>query len=301
MIASGSAEALAAAREPERAAARSREPVPAMIPESLVVIAGALALGAVAGVALLFVRRRLRVRRRAAEEAELEQAIRARLAWIAGEDAYPVAPPTPGVATSEPPAQAPGDAASGPAVPPAGMPVEAGSVPPGPGPGELPPEAPAWPPRPLRGGAIAGDVEYVVSPRRRLWRDTSVLLLAGIGLVLVVSAIQPPPPDRPALASPSATASPTSTPTPTPTPAPTPPPTPTPAPTASPAPTPTPTPRPTPKPTRRPTPKPTPTARPRGRRPAPRRGRRPSRRPTIVPPPTPTPTPTPTPAPTPTP
>jgi len=135
--------------------------------------------------------------------------------------------------------------------------------------------------------ATAPDATWVASPRRRLWRDTSaVLLVAAIG-VLVVGFVLPsiPPADGGVL---GATATPAPTPAPSAAPA-----APTVAPAATPAPTPAPSASPTPSPTLVPTAPPTPAPTP-----------APTPVPTAAPRPTPTPTPvivTPPPAETPAP
>ena len=170
--------------------------------------------------------------------------------------------------------------------------------------------------------ATAPDATWVASPRRRLWRDTSAVLLAAaigvlvVGLVLPASppadggvlgatatpAVAPTPPTpapTPAPTAPAPTPAPTApapTPAPTASPAPTPAATPAPAPTATPAPAPTATPAPTPRPTAVPTPAPPPPA------PTPRPTPRPTQGPTptpviVTPPPAPTPEPTAPPAP----
>ena len=140
---------------------------------------------------------------------------------------------------------------------------------------------------------------WVVSPRRRLWRDTSAILLVGVLAAFIVLTVAPPAsaPEGGVLAA-TATPRPTAAPLPTPRPTPRPTATPSPSPTAAPSPTPTaaptatPTAKPTPKPTKKPTAKPTP-------RPTPKPTAKPTPRPT--PKPTAKPTPRPTPKPTPTP
>ena len=238
-----------------------------MAVEGLVV---AVIIGALAPIAILLALALWRARERRHESrdiSEAEAAIQARLAWIRGEDPLP-GEPSPG-------------AAAEPSLP----------------------ETPVVVARP--GPPRDGQLGWVVSPRRRLWRDTSAVLLVGITLVLVVSLLPGASSEGPgqtlsATGTPALDPSPTATPTPAPTPRPTPRPTPTPSPTPSPSPSPTPSPTPTPTP--KPTPKPTrkPTARPTLRpiptiKPTPKPTRKPTPRPTpsVEPPPTLTPTPSP--------
>jgi len=113
------------------------------------------------------------------------------------------------------------------------------------------PEAPAPPPpprhaeRPAGRAATAPAEGWVVSPRRRLWRDTAaVLLVAAIGVLAVGFVLPPAPPADGGVLGATATPQPATPAAPTP---PAPAPTPTPGPTvkAAPQPAPTPTPRPT--------------------------------------------------------
>jgi type II secretory pathway pseudopilin PulG len=180
------------------------------------------------------------------------------------------------------------------------------------------PEAPeVVPPAPLPGRmapyaiTAAPEIAWVASPRRRLWRDTSAVLLVAAVAILVIGVVLPattpteggvleatatPAPDLTPTPEPAVTAEPTSAPTASPTPSPTPAPTaaPTPAAPATLAPTPAPTPIPTPTPRVTVAPPPPATPRPTAR-PTPRPTPRPTSTPVIVtPPPAPTPEPPPT-------
>ncbi len=136
-------------------------------PVVVAVVVGIL-IAVLAGVlvALIVVWRRVRARRLDEREAaELERAIRVRLAWIGGDW-------TPTGLTDMPP--------------PDSVPV-----------------------------TVHDDVRWVVSPRRRLGRDTAAVLLVGIGTILVASLLPggstdsqgPPPAGTPARASQSPSAS----------------------------------------------------------------------------------------------
>ena len=158
-----------------------------MIP--LVTLLGAVAVALfalVAGLALVARERGRRQRLRAERDQRAERLMWQRLDWVAGPESAGPARISPASASPEP--------ASGPPVSrePA-SPALVSPAPIGPAPVSPAPTAVRQAVEPAERGATRAGAA-VFSPRRRLWRDTSLVLLVGVVGALVVSLVSQPNP-----------------------------------------------------------------------------------------------------------